>query len=76
MRSGIRGPDLRRKGLRARIVLGYAAGTLIVSIVLVSVTFLLARSYLLDQREASLTRQALANSAQARTRKSERNPGP
>ncbi|WP_164704308.1 sensor histidine kinase [Blastococcus litoris] len=61
MRPGIRGPDLRRKGLRARIVLGYAAGTLIVSIVLVSVTFLLARSYLLDQREASLTRQAFAD---------------
>ena len=61
MRPGIRAPDLRRKGLRARIVLGYAAGTLLVSIVLVCVTFLLARSYLLDQREASLTRQAFAD---------------
>jgi len=61
VRPGLRGPDLRRKGLRARIVLGYAAGTLIVSIVLVTVTFLLARSYLLDQREASLTRQAFAD---------------
>ncbi|TFV79557.1 HAMP domain-containing histidine kinase [Blastococcus sp. CT_GayMR19] len=42
-------------------MLGYAAGTLIVSLVLVSTTFLLARSYLLDQREASLTRQAFAD---------------
>ncbi|TQN38067.1 signal transduction histidine kinase [Blastococcus colisei] len=54
-------PALRGKGLRARIVLGYAVGTLLVSVVLVSVTFLLARSYLLDQREASLTRQAFAD---------------
>jgi two-component system, OmpR family, sensor histidine kinase MtrB len=48
------------RGLRARIVLGFAVGTLLVSGVLVSVTFLLARSYLLDQREDSLTRQAFA----------------
>ena len=51
----------RGRGLRARIVVGYAVGTLLVSIVLVSVTFLLARSYLLDQRESSLTRQAFAD---------------
>ena len=48
------------RGLRARIVLGFAVGTLLVSVVLVSVTFVLARSYLLDQREDSLTRQAFA----------------
>ncbi|TFV64067.1 UNVERIFIED_ORG: HAMP domain-containing protein [Bacillus sp. AZ43] len=42
-------------------MLGYAVGTLLVSVVLVTVTFLLARSYLLDQREASLTRQAFAD---------------
>ena len=52
---------LRPRGLRARIVLGFAAGTLLVSVVLVVTTFLLARSYLLDQREASLTRQAFAD---------------
>jgi two-component system sensor histidine kinase MtrB len=57
--SGRRVP--RARGLRARIVLGFAVGTLLVSVVLVSVTFLLARSYLLDQREASLTRQAFAD---------------
>lgn len=49
------------RGLRARIVLGFAAVTLLVSVVLVGTTFLLARSYLLDQREAALTRQAFAD---------------
>lgn len=49
------------RGLRARIVLGFAAVTLLVSVVLVSATFLLSRSYLLDQRESSLTRQAFAD---------------
>jgi two-component system sensor histidine kinase MtrB len=49
------------RGLRARIVLGFAAVTLLVSVVLVTATFLLARNYLLDQREASLTRQAFAD---------------
>ena len=52
---------LGARGLRARIVLGFAVGTLLVSGVLVGVTFLLARSYLLDQREASLTQQAFAD---------------
>lgn len=49
------------RGLRARIVLGFTAVTLLVSIVLVGTTFLAARSYLLDQRESSLTRQAFAD---------------
>jgi two-component system, OmpR family, sensor histidine kinase MtrB len=49
------------RGLRARIVLGFAAVTLLVSVVLVGTTFLAARSYLLDQRESSLTRQAFAD---------------
>jgi two-component system, OmpR family, sensor histidine kinase MtrB len=52
---------LHARGLRARVVLGFAVGTLLVSVVLVSVTFLLARSYLLDQREAGLLRQAFAD---------------
>jgi two-component system, OmpR family, sensor histidine kinase MtrB len=54
-------PALGRRGLRLRIVIGFAVGTLLVSGILVSVTFLLARSYLLDQREASLTNQAFAD---------------
>ncbi|WP_299951199.1 cell wall metabolism sensor histidine kinase WalK [uncultured Modestobacter sp.] len=49
------------RGLRARIVLAFAVGALLVSAVLVSTTFLLARSYLLDQRETALTRQAFAD---------------
>ncbi|MGY1822003.1 sensor histidine kinase [Geodermatophilus sp. SYSU D00079] len=52
---------LASRGLRARIVLGFAAGALLVSVVLVTTTFLLARGYLLDQRERSLTRQAFAD---------------
>jgi signal transduction histidine kinase len=42
-------------------VLAFAIGTLLVSAVLVSTTWFLARSYLLDQREAALTRQAFAD---------------
>jgi signal transduction histidine kinase len=42
-------------------VLGFAVGTLLVSGVLVGVTFVLARNYLLDQREASVTRQAFSD---------------
>ena len=56
-----RAQGLRPRGLRWRIVIGFAAGTLLVSVVLVVTTYLLARSYLLDQREASLTRQAFAD---------------
>jgi two-component system sensor histidine kinase MtrB len=49
------------RGLRARIVVGFGIVTLLVSAVLVTTTFLLARSYLLDQRERALTRQAFAD---------------
>ncbi|MFW3169886.1 sensor histidine kinase [Geodermatophilus sp. CPCC 206100] len=49
------------RGLRARIVLGFAVGALLVSAVLVTTTWLLASGYLLDQRERSLTRQAFAD---------------
>ncbi|MGZ8751040.1 MAG: sensor histidine kinase [Pseudonocardia sp.] len=42
-------------------MLGFAVVTLLVSVVLVVTTYLLARNYLLDQREASLTRQAFAD---------------
>ncbi|SFN82714.1 Signal transduction histidine kinase [Geodermatophilus obscurus] len=56
------------RGLRARIVLGFAAATLLVSAVLVTTTFLLARGYLLDQRERTLTRQAFADADVLRSR--------
>jgi two-component system sensor histidine kinase MtrB len=60
-------PGLPR-GLRARIVLAFAAGTLLVSAVLVVTTFLLARSYLLDQREGAATRQAFVDANLLRSR--------
>ncbi|GAB3347497.1 sensor histidine kinase [Modestobacter lapidis] len=59
---------LRPRGLRARIVVGFAAGTLLVSAVLVATTFLLARNYLLDQRESSATRQAFTDANLLRSR--------
>jgi two-component system, OmpR family, sensor histidine kinase MtrB len=52
---------LGTRGLRSRIVVGSAVGALLVSVVLVTTTWLLARGYLLDQREGSLTRQAFAD---------------
>ena len=52
---------LAPRGLRSRIVLGFAAGALLVSVVLVSTTWFLARGYLLSQREDLLTRQAFAD---------------
>ena len=55
------GRRLRGGGLRRRIVLGFAVGTLLVSVVLVTVTFLLARNYLLQERESAVTRQAFAD---------------
>ena len=54
-------PALLARGLRARIVVGFAMGTLLVSAVLVTTTWLLARGYLLEQRERSLTRQAFVD---------------
>jgi len=59
---------LRPRGLRARIVVGFAVGTLLVSAVLVTTTFVLARNYLLDQRESSITRQAFADANLLRSR--------
>ena len=58
----------RPRGLRARIVVWFAVGSLLVSLVLVAMTFLLARNYLLDQRESSLTRQAYTDADVLRTR--------
>ena len=54
---------LGRRGLRARIVPAFAAGTLLVSAVLVGTTYLLARNYLVDQREQALTQQAFADAS-------------
>jgi two-component system, OmpR family, sensor histidine kinase MtrB len=59
---------LGRRGLRARIVTAFAAGTLLVSAVLVVTTWLLARNYLVDQREQALTQQAFADANVLRNR--------
>ena len=59
---------LGRRGLRARIVTAFAAGTLLVSAVLVVTTYLLARNYLVDQRERALTQQAFADANVLRNR--------
>ncbi|WP_369255157.1 sensor histidine kinase [Geodermatophilus amargosae] len=61
-------PALGPRGLRARIVLAFAAGALLVSAVLVVTTFLLARNYLLDQREAAATRTAFVHADLLRSR--------
>lgn len=55
------GPSPGRRGLRARIVLAFAAGALLVSAVLVVTTFVLARGYLLGQREETATRSAFVD---------------
>lgn len=57
-----------RRGLRARIVLGFAASTLLVSAVLVTTTWLLARSYVVEQREQAFTQQAFADADVLRNR--------
>ncbi len=64
----MRAAVLRPRGLRARIALGFAVGSLLVSAVLAITTFSLARSYLLDQRESALTRQAFADANVLRSR--------
>ena len=61
-------PTVAKRGLRARIVLAFGVGSLLVSLVLVVTTFVLARSYLLEQRERSLTRQAFADANVLRSR--------
>jgi signal transduction histidine kinase len=49
------------RGLRARIVFAFAVGALLVSAVLVTTTFVLARNYLLGQRESAVARQAFSD---------------
>lgn len=58
----------RPAGLRSRIVAGFTLGALLVSAVLVGTTFLLARNYLLDQRERAATRAALVDATQLASR--------
>jgi len=53
----------RRLGLRGRAMVAFALGGLVVSAVLTNATYLIARGYLVDQREASALRQAFADAS-------------
>lgn len=53
-------------GLRRRFTFGFALGALVLSACLAFLTYELARSYLVRQREASLLRQAFVNARLAR----------
>lgn len=55
------GEAIRRTTLRTRVTLAFAVGALVLSAGLASLTYGLARSYLVRQREASQLRQTYAN---------------
>jgi signal transduction histidine kinase len=57
----------RRLGVRARAALAFGLVGLVVAVVVATSTFLLSRSYLLDQREAGAERQAFANARLVRS---------
>lgn len=60
---------LRRKpGLRAQVTLFFMLIGLVVSVSLSIITYVVARNYLLDQRERTAKSQALANAALIQTR--------
>lgn len=67
--TGLRTPRLPRRlrpGLRRRLVLGLAGGGLLLSSFLAAGTYLLSHRYLVDQRERTVTRTALADAAVVR----------
>ena len=51
----------RALGMRARLTIGFALAALIGSLSLTLVTYLLARNYLLDQRQSGAVNQAYVN---------------
>ncbi|MFN8077285.1 MAG: HAMP domain-containing sensor histidine kinase [Kineosporiaceae bacterium] len=59
---------ISRPGLRWRAALAFGAGAVIVAAVLAASTYLLSRSYLVHQREASALRQAFADASFVRDR--------
>ncbi len=58
----------RPSGLRARVAAAFGVGALLVSVVLAGTTFLLARGYLLDQRETAATSAAFLDADFLRSR--------
>ena len=67
----------RALGLRARLTIGFALAALLGSLSLTLVTYLLARNYLLDQRQSGAVTQALVNARLVRDilRDRESDPG-
>ncbi|MGY1774127.1 sensor histidine kinase [Blastococcus sp. SYSU D00813] len=61
-------PRARPSGLRARVAVSFGLGALLVSAVLAGTTFLLARGYLLDQRETAATGAAFVDADLLRSR--------
>ena len=57
----------RRVSLRTRVTLAFAVGALVLSVGLATITYGLARSYLVRQRETSGLRQTYANARLVRT---------
>ena len=54
-------------GLRSRVTVAFALGALVLSVGLAVITYELARTYLVRQREASVLRQAYVNARLVRT---------
>lgn len=57
-----------RGGLRRRAAVAFAVGAVLVALVIAGSSYLLARSYLIHQREASAQRQAFADASFVRER--------
>lgn len=57
---------IRRAGLRTRVTAGFAAGALMLSAVMALVSYQLTRDRLLDERERTIVRAALADAAVVR----------
>ena len=52
---------MRTLGLRGRVILGFAAGALLLSVTVTLVTDVVSARYLVDQRERAASRQAVVN---------------
>ncbi|MCZ3388487.1 MAG: HAMP domain-containing histidine kinase [Actinomycetia bacterium] len=52
---------MRALGLRGRVILGFAAGALLLSVTVTLVTDVVSARYLVDQRERAASRQAVVN---------------
>ena len=52
---------MKTLGLRGRVILGFAAGALLLSVILTTVTDVVGARYLIDQRERLASRQAVIN---------------